>query len=324
MYCYSAFLRDGQVFAEGKKKLAIGQAEIISVITHGKLDFNFAVLYCGDHHLIAGISADIEHSDFATFTEQASALFAQDDLERCSSLTQHYFGKQTYSLKSLFHDERQRIITQLVETSLADIDELYRKTHEQHSPQINFLTELHMPLPNILQALGEFVLGNAIRRCLTEEKLDFEQIKKLLDTAKRDGIGLTGASLSPVLNQRLNSLLHRWQRKPADLSTLQALESLVQLAHVSPFQVDLWEAQNLYYDLLKVISANSHLYVDRTWLGHFHKLGDELGVAPSQSFGAIMAYSVKESGAFSAKVVEPSQIRDGRLPKTSPGSQLPA
>ena len=324
MYCYSAFLRDGQVFAEGKKKLAIGQAEIISVITHGKLDFNFAVLYCGDHQLIAGISADIEHSDFATFTEQASALFAQDDLERCSSLTQHYFGKQTYSLKSLFHDERQRIITQLVETSLADIDELYRKTHEQHSPQINFLTELHMPLPNILQALGEFVLGNAIRRCLTEEKLDFEQIKKLLDTAKRDGIGLTGASLSPVLNQRLNSLLHRWQRKPADLSTLQALESLVQLAHVSPFQVDLWEAQNLYYDLLKVISANSHLYVDRTWLGHFHKLGDELGVAPSQSFGAIMAHSVKESGAFSAKVVEPSQIRDGRLPKTSPGSQLPA
>src|SRR5215475_1010530 len=104
MYCYSAFLRDGQVFAEGKKKLAIGQAEITSLITHAKLDFNFAVLYCGDHQLIAGLSPDVQHKDFPVFTEQLSALFAQDDLARCTSLVQHYFGNRTYSLKSLFHD----------------------------------------------------------------------------------------------------------------------------------------------------------------------------------------------------------------------------
>ena len=324
MYCYAAFLRDGQVFAEGKKKLAIGEAEIASLITHAKLHFNFAVLYCGDHHVIAGISPDVQHSEFPVFTEQASTLFAQNDLMPCSSLIQHYFGKRSYSLRSLFHDERQRIITQLVEASLADIDELYRKTHEQHSPEISFLTELHMPLPAILQALGEFVLGNAVRRCLAEEKPDFEPIKKLLDTASRDGIGLTDASLSPALNQRLKALLRRWQRKPADLATLQALEALVKLAHVPPFKVDLWEAQNLYYELLQTISANSHLYVDRNWLGHFHKLGDELGVAPSQSFAAIMAYSVKECGTLAAKVPEPSTLRDGRLPRGNQGSLLPA
>jgi len=317
MYCYAADLHDGQVFAEGNKKLAIGRAGITSRITHAQLDFNFAVLYWGDHHLIAGISSGLKNNTFQPFTEQISALFSQGELAQCSNIIEHYFGKRTYSLKSLFHDERQRIITQLVDASLADIDEFYRKVHEQHSPQISFLTELSMPLPTILQALGQFVLGNAVRRCLAEERPDFEQINKLLDTAKRNGVGLSDDSLSTALHQRLNTLLRRWQRKPADLTTLQALEASVQLAQVPPFDVDLWEAQNQYYELLLTISSTSNLYVDRTWLGHFHKLGDELGVAPSQSFAAIMAYSVKDG------IASPAKAMDAARPALRAGSNLP-
>ena len=325
MYCYAADLHDGQVFAEGKKKLAIGRAGITSRITHAKLDFNFAVLYSGDHQLMAGIGPDIQDQPFQSFTEQTSTAFAQGDLTQCSSTIENYFGKRNYSLKSLFHDERQRIITQLVDSSLADIDELYRKVHGQFSPQMNLLNEVNMPLPAILQALGQFVMVSAIRRCLADERPDFDQIRKLLDTAKRDGVELKDSSLSPALHQRLNALLHRWHRKPADLAILQALESLVQLAQVPPFDVDLWEAQNQYYELLQTISASSHLYVDRAWLGHFHKLGDELGVAPSQSFAAIMAYSVKEGAGFSQKNIDPSRtvIREGRLPRNSQEPQLP-
>jgi hypothetical protein len=148
--CTLCAFRVGRL-AEGKKKLAIGQAEITSLITHAKLHFNFAVLYCGDHHLIAGISPDVQHNEFPVFTEQASTLFAQDDLTPCCSLIQHYFGKCSYSLRSLFHDERQRIITQLVEASLADIDELYRKTNEQHSPG-QLPDRLHAPAHDLAGA----------------------------------------------------------------------------------------------------------------------------------------------------------------------------
>jgi alpha-amylase/alpha-mannosidase (GH57 family) len=323
MYCYSADLHDGQVFAEGKKKLAVGRAGITSRITRAQLDFCFAVLYCGDHQLVAGISPGTEDAAFPAFSEQVTSAFSQGDVARCSSLIEYYFGKRTYSLKSLFHDERVRIVSRLVDESLADIDDFYCKVHEQHSPQISFLRELNMPLPAILQALGQFVLGNAVRRGLSEEKPDFERITQLLNAAKQDGIGLEESPLSGALRRRLDTVLRRWQRKPADLSTLQTLESLVQLAHVAPFQVDLWEAQNQYYELLQTISANSHLYVDRTWLGHFHKLGDKLGVAPSQAFAAIMAYSVNEAGVLSVKVPEasPGAMRDQRL-RGSP-SQLP-
>ena len=326
MYCYSADLHEGQVLVEGKNKLAIGRAGITSRITHAQLDFNFAVVYCGDHQLVAGITPAAKDATFLPFAEQLTSAFSHSDLSRCSDLIEHYFGRRTYSLKSLFHDERVRIISRLVDESLADIDELYRKVHEHHSPQISFLRELNMPLPEILQALGQFVLGNAIRRCLAEEKPNFEKIAKLLDDAKQDGISLDEFSLSDALRQRLNGVLHRWQRKPADLGTLQTLESLVQLTHVPPFKVELWEAQNQYYELLQTISANSHLYVDRTWLGHFQKLGNKLGVAPSQAFGAIMAYSVKEPAALPSRVAEtPGMVvHDGRLSSAAVNRNLEA
>jgi alpha-amylase/alpha-mannosidase (GH57 family) len=326
MYCYAADLYDGQVFTEGKAKLAIGRARITSRITRVQLNFNFAVLYPGDHQLIAGISPTSQGDEFQSFIDYVTNIFSQGDLALCSSTIEHYFGNKTYSLKCLFRDEQQRIIRQLVEASLTDIDEIYRRAHEQHAPQISFLSDLQIPLPSILQALGQFVLGNAVRRCLAEEKTDFEQIHKLLGTAKRDSVNLSESSLNPSLRHRLDSLLRRWRRKPADLATIQALESAVLLAKVPPFNVDLWEAQNQYFELLQAISSTSHFHVDRTWLGHFHKLGEELGVAPlPQSFAAVMAYSVKDEANLATRAHEssrPATKAENRLSRGTQGPQL--
>src|SRR2546430_3816522 len=55
---------------------------------------------------------------------------------------------------------------------------------------------------------------------------------------------------------------------------------------------ELQSQSNLVCRLLLEKKKSSHLYVDRTWLGHFHKLGDELKIAPSQSFTALIAYSL--------------------------------
>jgi uncharacterized protein DUF3536 len=325
VYCYAANLYDGQVFTQGKAKLAVGRARITSRITRAQLNFNFAVLYRGDHQLVAGISPTSQGDEFQAFIDYVASIFSQGDLALCSSAIEQYFGNKTYSLKCLFRDEQERIITQLVEASLTDIDEIYRKAHEQHAPQISFLSDLQIPLPSILQALGQFVLGNAIRRYLAEEKTDFEQIRKLLETAKRDCVNLSESSLNPSLRHRLDTLLRRWRRKPADLATIQALESAVLLAKVAPFNVDLWEAQNQYYELLQTISSTSHFHVDRTWLGHFHKLGEELGVAPSQSFAAVMAYSVKDEANIATRAHEssrPASKAENRLPRGTQGSQL--
>jgi alpha-amylase/alpha-mannosidase (GH57 family) len=322
MYCYAADLHDAQVFGEGKKKLAVGRARIISRITLAQLDFNFAVLAFGDHNLTAGILPSHSADEFQQFLDTASQIFSEGDLAGCSRMIDEYFGRRTYSLKSLFRDERQRIITQLVDSSLADVEEVYRQAYEQHAPQVSFLSELHIPLPAILQMSAQFVLENEIRRCLASEKSDLEQIQKLLKRVKLEGIDLSASSLKPVFRQRLHTALERWRRKPADLAVLQGLEALVQLAKVEPFNVELWDAQNRYYELLETLSSPGHFQVDRVWLAHFHKLGDALEIAPSQSFTALLAYSIKDGSVVpSGETLGPAERTSNRPPHEE-GPQL--
>lgn len=279
MYCYHAHLLEVHPFENGRTRLAIGRARINSRTTRGQLKFSFAALYLGEHNLIAGIRPCRGTEGFRSLVEQASAAFSTEDLAGCSRVIEERFRGATYSLKSLFHDERQRIVKQIVHSALADIDHVYGKVYKQHASLISFLSELHMPIPAILQVSADFVLTNAIQRCLADEKLDVDRIRKLLDTARQDAIRLEGCSLGSLIRKRLGIVLERWAEDPFELTKLSALEALLLLAQVPPFKLDLWRAQNVYYELLQAIMRGQDVRFSRRWLDRFQKLGDLLRVA---------------------------------------------
>ncbi|MGB9285295.1 MAG: DUF3536 domain-containing protein, partial [Candidatus Sulfotelmatobacter sp.] len=279
LYCYHARLQEVQLFEKDEAKLALGSAEITSRTTRGQLKFDFAVLHLGGHKLVAGICPCHAGGEFRSFVEQATGAFSAGDLARCSLLIDEQFRSATYSLKSLFRDERQRFVKQIVNSTLADIDEIYAKVYEKNASLINFLSELHLPMPAILRVSADFVLGNAIRRCLAVEKLDVDYIRKLLDKAKPDVNNFAENSLGAALRQRLEVVLDRWTRDPFDLNKIEVLEAVASLAQLPAFQVDLWQAQNLYYERLQIMSREQLLQIGEKWLRHFQKLGELLGVA---------------------------------------------
>lgn len=299
MYCYAVDLQEAQVFENGRKKLSVGQAQITSHVTRAQLNFRFAVLYYGDHNLRAGIRPIRDGDEFQPFVEDVSQMFSQDDLGGCSQMIDQHFGKETYSLKSLFRDERQRILTQIVNSTLAGIHEVYRDLYEQHASQVSFLSELHIPLPAVLEMSAQFALGNEILRCLSVEKLDFDRVRTLLEASKRDGITLEAAPLVEALRNRLEASLRRWTQRPTDLATLQMLEELVSLARGAAFKMDLWALQNKYYELRDTLASAKQLHVDHVWLKHFQSLGDKLGIAPSDSLSTLITDSGRESENFS-------------------------
>jgi len=308
VYCYHAHLRKVHLLEKNRKKLAIGRAQIISRTTRGQLKFNFAAMYLGGHKLVAGICPYHGHDGSRSFVEQVSTAFSAGNFAECWLLIDQQFRGATYSLKSLFHDERRRIVEQIVSSTLTDIDQVYAKVYEQHASLISFLSELQMPMPTILRASAEFVLGNAVQRCLTEESLDFDRIRRLLDTARQDATGLGDGSLKTALGQRLGMVLDRWAKSPFDLGKLWELEAVVSLAQAPPFDLDLWQAQNVYYELLQVISREQPVRYGKKWLDRFHKLGDRLGITVGDCLRARGAVSPK-SGT-SGVVPEDRAARD--------------
>jgi len=327
MYCYHAHLQEVHLFEKGRTKLAIGRAQITSRTTRGQLKFNFAALYLGDHKLVAGIRPSRGSDGFRSFVEQASVAFSAGDLARCSLLIDQQFRGATYSLKSLFRDERQRIVKRIVNSTLADIDQIYSKMYEQHASLISFLFDLQISMPAILRVSADFALGNAIQRCLADEKLDIDRIRKLLDTARQDGTSLAGCSLEPALRQRLEIVLDRWEKNPFDLSKLGELEAVASLAQVPPFHLDLWQAQNVYYELLQAISRERHVQFSGKWLDRFQKLGELLGVAVGESLFAQGSISLEVEPAYpTSEVVQEAGAAAAAdaVVMSSHGLQMPA
>ena len=278
VYSYRADLRGVEIFDRGKLKLASGTARITSRITHAQLDFNFAVLHGGAHNLRAGI-CQLDES-FPHFVEQVRRAMPSSEFSECSHRFDEYFGEDIYSLKSLFCDERRRIVGQLVQSALTDIDQFYAEVCEHNTALIGFLRELGMPLPSILRVSCEFALSNAMQRCVRE---DLDRAQALLNTAIQNGITID-ASIKSVLRERLNALMETWAEDPLKLEALVQVDAMASLMREPAFEADLWKAQNVFYELTIAISLLKPAELSAIWLSYFRALAANLGIAIPELF----------------------------------------
>jgi alpha-amylase/alpha-mannosidase (GH57 family) len=317
IYSYRADLQSVQMFECGRLKLAAGRARTTSRMTHALVDFDFAVLYAGGHNLRAGIAP--AHRHFAAFVEKVRSHLPKCDFHSLAPIFEHYFGQEVYSLKSLFHDERRRIVSQIVDSKLADIDRLYSDVYEENTSLIGFLREIGMPLPRILRVSSEFVLNNEIRRCLESEEIDLSRMSQLLDTARRHGISFD-ATLPATFHRRLQSMMNRWTEIPLDLNALAQLQPLVELMRVAPFEADMWTVQNSFYEVMLSVASLTPNECGRDWLEQFRRLGESLGIGVPRPYPAVLAPTKPEPQTVSlpskgtAELVAPV----GPKPVTSP------
>jgi hypothetical protein len=87
-------------------------------------------------------------------------------------------------------------------------------------------------------------------------------------------------------------------KNPFDLRKLGELEAVASLAQVPPFHLDLWQAQNVYYELLQMISREQHVQFSGKWLDRFQQLGEQLGVAVGESLLARGFISLEVEPAY--------------------------
>ena len=283
-YCYRLDLQESRVLESGKARLALGRARMTSRTTRERLTFCFAVLHFGDHNLRAGVCPFPGENAFRAMVQQAAQAFLGGDLTECLQVIDQRFQGATYSLKSLFRDEQRRILSRIVDTTLGEAEAACRHVYEHHAPLLSFLAELHTPLPGLLRSTAEAVLSNSVERALAEPEPDLERVRGLLDTAARQHINLDTAGLEVALRQRLNAVVEQWARKPGDLHLLELAESVASVARVVPFEVNLWNSQNVYYELVQAISAQARLRPGNgadDLLERLAGMGERLGLAAS-------------------------------------------
>jgi alpha-amylase/alpha-mannosidase (GH57 family) len=257
VYCF-AVERDqprenGRSLRAGRARLATGRVRVTSERTGKTGLFAFGVLHFGDHNLNAGVKALTNGGleEYEAMVAEVAGAFEHGDLAQVIRRLDRFFGDVPYSLKSLFREERRRILDSILASTLDDTEDEFRSVYLLHAPLMRFLRSLGTPLPGAFRAAAELVLNVDLRRAFEAPGIDSEEVDRLLDETRALGVDLDVEGLSYVLERALAGMLDRLADHAADPDLLHRTETIVDLAHRAPFKLDLWQAQNRCYGMLQ-------------------------------------------------------------------------
>ena len=160
------------------------------------------------------------------------------------------FGVSNYSLRSLFRDERRKLLERILATALGETESLYRQIYEQRAPLMRFLKSINVPLPKEFLSAAEFVVNKDLCRSLEKEDIDLDRVRNLVQAAKLEGLALDTATLEFAYRNNLERLAEKLSQAPKP-ATLQQLNRALGVIPLLPFWVNLWKTQNIYYRLSK-------------------------------------------------------------------------
>jgi hypothetical protein len=282
VYCYAVERQNGRSWRAGRMRLSLGRARVTSEPTGETALLAYAVLHFGDHNLNAGVKPYVDGEDHERHVAEIGGAFEHGDLAQVIRLLDRHFGDVSWSLRSLFRDEQRRVLDLILASTLNETEEELRDVYLHQAPLMRFLNTLGTPLPNAFRATAELVLNVDLRRCVEDFPSDPENVQRLLDEARALGVTLDTKGLGYALERALEGLLERLRETPEDPELLRRVESIVALSRTAPFAIDLWQAQNRFYEMRRTLfpalqqQAEEGDAAARAWVEGFRKVAREL------------------------------------------------
>ncbi len=284
-----------EIFSSGRSRVALGQAQIRSRSTEETETFLYAVLHLGDQNLSAAVKSfspanSSEAKAFHTFSNSCREALRRADIPEVIRLIDRFFGETAFSLTSLFRDEQERILSTVLDQTLSEMETSIREIYEDHSSLLQYLTAAGIGVPPALSLAANFAVNAQLRRALEAEVFNRDELANLLARAGADQVTLDTTVLSFSAAQRLKramialdaagSAIERSRSDRSDRSLLRSLQNALSIAQAVaelPFEVNLWQAQNIWNDLVQQTQTSAWPEKHRSDL---HKLGLALRLSP--------------------------------------------
>jgi len=292
LFCFNVRRDTHEVFASGRGRVALGRAYIRSRITEETEAICFAVLHLGDQNLSAAVkryNADSNDPElFTAFSADVRAAISRANLPEVIRLIDRFFvqdgtpdqSQTAYSLTSLFADEQHRILNTILDRTLSEVEDSLHKIYEDHASLLHYLTESGMTAPSALALTASFAINASLRRALEAETFDPVEIDALFQRADSDQVTLDTHLLSFAAGMRMKRAMVRLEAAAAgDTSAVAALQSALTIAislRTMPLDVNLWQSQNIWNDLLRRSDSS---YWQPEWRDGFKKLGEALNIS---------------------------------------------
>ncbi len=282
IYSYSVEPQAIERMELGQPKLIVSRAKVRSEVTQEADDLTVAVVHLGGHNISGGVRRYRDDEEFEKLVADLRETFDQMDIPNIIRVIDQALD-ETKPLEATFRDE-QRIVSNLIlQPVMEEIEAANRSFYDRHAPLLRYLVDLNIPLQGGLKAVAVEALNQGLCDALGAAMPDQAHIQNLVDAAQRLKVPLDGVTLGFTLQQSVDAAMAQFQEQPRDTEAFDRVAMLLDLAQFLPFEVDLWQAQNVYFEMarqtLPVIQAYApHNKRAQAWVDRFVALADKLWV----------------------------------------------
>jgi len=284
VYSYTATNHAYDTLENGQQKLAVGKVSVVSNITWEEKMVSFAVCKFENYKLLVGVREFVDERAFAKMVQELKEAFVKEDHAQMIQLIERDFEGGSYSLQHLFKDEQRKILYQILDTTLENIDMSLRKINEYHYPIIQVVRQLNIPLPKVLSNMILFMLHKDLLEVFANATPDCQRLDKLVAEIKECSFEIDRVTLEFVVEGKINEMMERFRADPGDGKLLEAIVSILRILSPLKLSLDLWKTQNIYFFIGKKFYADMLRRAQRKdeqaegWIRHFDSLGQDLKV----------------------------------------------
>ena len=252
VYCYTVKRHSYQKVQKGSSNFLVGHIEISSKVTLQKAGLMFALMQYagGDFHC-----AIKEFSNDAEFNELQTTLiktFALNPITEIIRTLDEKFGKEYFTLKDIFIEERKEILQILLKDQLEKFGNTYKEMYDQGKGSIYHMQNLGLEIPKEFKISAEYALSHRYNDLLAGsdgfvEDPIVQQIKDINYEAKRMNIDIDKTPSNKNFAKRILTNLNRLT-KSFEIQQADTIIELFEMIEKLDLQIDISEAQNIYYN----------------------------------------------------------------------------
>ena len=226
VYCYTITRKAYKKVQKNSSTFIVGHIEIQSKITLQKSNVMFALMQYagGDFHCTIK-----EYSDDAEFNRIKNDLikiYTMNTLTEIIRALDEYFGKEYFTLKDIFIEERRKILQILLKGKLKKFSQTYQEMYDEGKGSIYHLQGLGLSIPDEFKMSAEYALSHKFNDIVVHSGgfVEDDLIQQATDInfeAKKIDIKLDKSPSNLVFSkkilQNINRLVHSFEIQQADV-----------------------------------------------------------------------------------------------------------
>lgn len=251
VYCYIITRKDYQQVQKGNSTLIMGNIEVKSIITNQKSNLIFALMQYADGDFHCTIKEYSDDEEYLKLKQNLTRVFVTNTITEIIRSLDEYFGKEYFTLKDIFIEERRKVLQLLLKDKMAKFAQTYQELYKEGKGSIYQMQNLGVAPPEEFKIAAKYALEKKFNDIVLEangfvNETELQHIQAINIEANALNIKLDKSPSNRIfakkIEQNINRLAYSLEIQQAEL-----LLELFEYVEKMGLEIDIAEAQNTYY-----------------------------------------------------------------------------